>query len=54
MQRERVDEADILHAARLQRGLERMEQVKYAVLERNGGITIIPWPRIRRRRKKAG
>ena len=38
----RVDEEDILEAARLQRGLERMDQVKYAVLERNGKIAIIP------------
>lgn len=38
---ERIDEQDILSAARLQ-GLERMDQVKYAVLERSGGISIIP------------
>jgi uncharacterized membrane protein YcaP (DUF421 family) len=41
---EQLDEDDILHAAR-QQGLERMEQIKRAVLERNGGITIIPWER---------
>ncbi len=33
---------DILEAARELQGLERMEQIKYAVLERSGGITIIP------------
>lgn len=38
----RVDEADILESARKLQGLERMEQIKYAVLEKNGGITIIP------------
>lgn len=38
----RIDTADILEAARLLRGLERMEQIQYAVLERSGGISIIP------------
>lgn len=42
MRMERVDEEDILEAARKLQGLERMEQVKYAILERNGGISIIP------------
>jgi uncharacterized membrane protein YcaP (DUF421 family) len=41
MDRSRVDEDDVLAAARQQRGLERMEQIKYAVLERSGGITVI-------------
>jgi uncharacterized membrane protein YcaP (DUF421 family) len=41
MQKARVDEEDILAAARKE-GLERMDQVKYAILERNGGISIIP------------
>jgi uncharacterized membrane protein YcaP (DUF421 family) len=41
LNKSRVDEADILAAARQQRGIERLEQIKYAVLERNGGITII-------------
>ena len=42
MDKERVDETDILAAARLTQGLERMDQIKYAVLERNGGITVVP------------
>jgi uncharacterized membrane protein YcaP (DUF421 family) len=42
MKRARVDEDDILTAARELQGLERMEQIKYAVLERSGGISIIP------------
>lgn len=42
LQRARVDEADILATARLHQGLERMDQIKYAVLERNAGISIIP------------
>lgn len=39
----RVDETDILEAARRLRGLENMSQIKYAVLEKSGGITIIPF-----------
>ena len=42
MVKERVDEADILAAARELQGLERLEQIKYAVLERDGVISIIP------------
>jgi uncharacterized membrane protein YcaP (DUF421 family) len=42
MDKERVDEEDIMHAARQSHGLERLDQIKYAVLERSGGITIIP------------
>jgi uncharacterized membrane protein YcaP (DUF421 family) len=42
MERSRVDEEDILEAARETQGLERMEQIKYAVLERAGRISIIP------------
>jgi uncharacterized membrane protein YcaP (DUF421 family) len=42
MDKVRVDEAEVLAAARGLQGLERLEQIKYAVLERNGGITIIP------------
>ena len=38
----RVDEEDVLAAAREKQGLERMDQIKYAVLERSGGISIIP------------
>lgn len=41
MTRARVDDEDILSAARTLQGLERMEDIKYAVLERNGGISII-------------
>lgn len=39
--RERIDEQDILEAAREQRGLERLDQIKFAVLERGGKITVI-------------
>jgi len=43
MQKSRVDEADVLEAARLHFGLERMDQIKYAVLEKDGSISIIPF-----------
>jgi uncharacterized membrane protein YcaP (DUF421 family) len=42
MERSRIDEGDVLAAARERQGLERMEQIKYAVLERSGGISIVP------------
>ena len=42
MEKSRVDEADILAAARQWRGLERLDQIHYAVLERSGGITVLP------------
>jgi|SRR5918992_3778762 uncharacterized membrane protein YcaP (DUF421 family) len=42
MQKERIDNEDILTAAREHQGLERMDQIKYAILERSGGISIIP------------
>ena len=42
MRKSRVDESDVLTAARMNQGLERMDQIKYAVLERSGGISIIP------------
>jgi uncharacterized membrane protein YcaP (DUF421 family) len=42
MDKARLDAGDILAAARELQGLERLDQIKYAVLERNGGITIIP------------
>lgn len=47
MDKVQVDDADILSAARELQGLERMEQIKYAVLERHGGITIVPKPEFR-------
>lgn len=42
MRRSRIDASDILAAARELQGLERLDQIKYAVLEKGGGITIIP------------
>ena len=42
MDRAQIDADDVLEAARRTQGLERLEQIKYAVLERSGGISIIP------------
>ena len=42
MDKARIDESDVLTAARELQGLERMDQIKYAVLERSGGISVIP------------
>jgi uncharacterized membrane protein YcaP (DUF421 family) len=42
MNKSRVDEEDILSAARMLHGLDRMDQIKYAILERDGNISIIP------------
>jgi uncharacterized membrane protein YcaP (DUF421 family) len=44
MDKARVDEDDVLEAARELHGLEQLQQIKYAVLERNGSITIVPQP----------
>lgn len=37
-----VGEGEVLAAARETQGLERIDQIKFAVLERTGGISIIP------------
>jgi uncharacterized membrane protein YcaP (DUF421 family) len=42
MDQERVDEHDILHAARELQGLATLDEIEYAVLETTGDITIIP------------
>lgn len=42
MDRARVDEEDVLEAARGSHGLENLQQIKYAVLERGGSISVIP------------
>lgn len=42
MQKARVDEDDILAAGRASQGLERLDQIKYAVLEQGGSISVIP------------
>lgn len=43
MDKAKVDEEDILHAARFNHGLEKMDEIKYAVLEKDGQSSIIPF-----------
>lgn len=42
MKAERVDEDDILSAARKHQGISRLDEIDYAVVEQNGEITIVP------------
>ena len=42
MERERIDEDDILSAARERQGITELEAIRYAVLERDGKISIVP------------
>ena len=42
LQRERVDEADILEAARELQGVSALDDIEYAVLEKNGHVTVVP------------
>ncbi|MFS2222392.1 DUF421 domain-containing protein [Pantoea sp. B65] len=37
-----ISEEDILLSARTSQGLERLDQIKFAILEKNGKISIIP------------
>lgn len=37
-----VELDDVMQAARMLQGLERMDQIRYAVLEKDGSISIIP------------
>lgn len=39
-----VSEADVMLAARRSQGLERLDQVRLAVVERTGDITVVPVP----------
>ena len=40
MDQVRVDDTDVMAAAR-NKGVKQLDQIKYAILERNGGISII-------------
>ena len=42
LDKERLSEDDVLRAAREQHGLERISQVKIAILEPDGKITVVP------------
>ena len=42
MKAERVDEEDILSAARHQEGISRLDEIDYAIVEQSGDISVIP------------
>lgn len=42
MRRARVLESNVLEAARRLHGIERLDQIKYAILEASGDISIVP------------
>jgi uncharacterized membrane protein YcaP (DUF421 family) len=42
LKQERIDVSEILAAARETQGLSSLDEIKYAVLERTGGISIVP------------
>lgn len=42
LRRHRMEQSDIMEAARETQGLKRLSDIKYAVLERSGTITIVP------------
>lgn len=44
LRKARITEDDVMEAARRLQGVERMEQIKYAVIEVSGGITIVLKP----------
>jgi len=43
MKKTLLDDEDIMEAARMNFGFEKMSQIKYAVLEKDGSISIIPF-----------
>ena len=45
LRRARITEDDVLSAARRNHGLENMQQIKFAILEASGEISIIPYER---------
>lgn len=42
MSKARIETDDILEAARINEGLESLDQIKYAILEKDGTISILP------------
>jgi uncharacterized membrane protein YcaP (DUF421 family) len=44
LKKSRVDMDTVMEQARQSQGVERLDQIKYAVLERSGSISIIPSP----------
>ena len=47
MERERVDESEIMQAARKDHGVQRMDQIAYAVVEASGEISVVPKEKVK-------
>jgi uncharacterized membrane protein YcaP (DUF421 family) len=47
MERERVDEGEIMQAARKDHGVQRMDQIAYAVVEASGEISVVPKEKVK-------
>ncbi len=45
MRKARITVEDVMQRARETRGIERLDQIKFAVLEASGGVSIIPMER---------
>lgn len=43
LKRARMDESDVLEAARSAQGIVQIDQIQFAILERNGKISVIPY-----------
>jgi uncharacterized membrane protein YcaP (DUF421 family) len=41
MRMSRISEDDVMEAARERKGIESIDQIRYAILEKNGAITVI-------------
>jgi uncharacterized membrane protein YcaP (DUF421 family) len=41
MHKSRLTEDDVMQAARERKGIESLDQIKYAILEKNGSITVV-------------
>lgn len=54
LKKSRLSVDDILEAGRSSHGLERMDQIKYAILERSGGISVVPNAAVMRESRASG
>jgi uncharacterized membrane protein YcaP (DUF421 family) len=45
LRREGVDLEEVMAAARERHGLQRVDEIKYAIVERHGGISVVPMER---------
>jgi uncharacterized membrane protein YcaP (DUF421 family) len=43
MREARISESDVMEAARTTQGIVEMKDIRYAIIERNGEISVIPF-----------